>query len=346
MTGTATRVRRALVRGGVAVTALLGAVSALYLLGTFLETHGPGPLGALGETIAATLVYVGYNLGLLVGTDVLRFRFVWNSLATGVLIGVVAPLVGTYVVHREMALIGETLAHTAFAGVAVGLFFAASTGWSAPVLLPALVAGILGAFGVQWLSEHTDAYGDVPIAIMLTGSFALGTIVISVGGGFSGLNIESFLFGNVGFVTPDGAWLMGALSAVVVAVVAARHKQLLFITFDEQAARVAQLDVDRNNTLLVVLTALVVVGAMQVLGIILVAALLVVPVAAAAQVAADFRESLSLGVLFGEVSVVVGMVAAFALNSPAGGTIVMIAIGIYALAVAASQGDLPALSTH
>jgi zinc transport system permease protein len=245
-----------------------------------------------------------------------------------------------------MALIGETLAHTAFAGVAVGLFFAATTGWSTPVLLPALVAGVLGAFGVQWLTEHTDTYGDVPIAIVLTGSFALGTIVISVGGGFSGLNIESYLFGNVGFVTPDGAWLMGALSAVVVAVVAARHKQLLFITFDEQAARVARIDVDRTNTLLIVITAFVVVGAMQVLGIILVAALLVVPVAAASQVARTFRESLFLGVLFGEVSVIVGMVAAFALNSPAGGTIVMIAIGIYALAVVGSQGSVAAVSTR
>jgi zinc transport system permease protein len=345
MAGEGYDLRRLLVRSGVAVTGLLAAVSALYLLGTFLEAYGPGPLGALGEAVASTLVVLGYNAGMLAGTDVLRFRFVWNSLATGVLVGIVGPLVGTYVVHREMALIGETLAHTAFAGVAFGLFLGSATGWSAPVLLPALVAGILGAFAVQWLAEHTDAYGDVPIAIMLTGSFALGTIVISVGGGFSGLNVESFLFGNVGFVTRDGAWLMGALSAVVVAVVAARHKQLLFITFDEQAARVAQLDVDRNNTLLVVLTAFVVVGAMQVLGIILVAALLVVPVAAAAQVARDFGESIALGVLFGEVSVLVGMVAAFALNSPAGGTIVVVAIGIYGLAVAASTVGFAARPT-
>jgi zinc transport system permease protein len=338
--------RRALVRGGVAVTALLTAISGLYLLATFLEAHGPGALGAAGAGVAGALVAAGHAAGLLVGTDVLRFRFVWNSLSTGVLIGVVAPLVGTYVVHREMALIGETLAHTAFAGVAFGLFFSAATGWSAPVLLTALFAGVLGAFVVQWLTEHTDTYGDVPIAIMLTGSFALGTIVISVGGGFSGLNIESFLFGNVGFVTADGAWLMGALSAVVIAVVAARHKQLLFITFDEQAARVAQLDVGRHNTLLIVLTAFVVVGAMQVLGIILVAALLVVPVAAAAQVARNFRESQSLGVLFGEVSVVAGLAAAFALNSPPGGTIVMVAIAIYAVAVVASRGEYAAVSTH
>jgi zinc transport system permease protein len=339
-------VRRTLIRGGVGVTALLAVVSGVYLLATFAEAYGPGTVGVVGAALATTLVETGHLLGLLVGTDLLRFRFVWNSLATGVLIGIVAPLVGTYLVHREMALIGETLAHTAFAGVAFGLFFAASTGWSTPILLPALIAGVLGAFAVQWLTEHTDTYGDVPIAIMLTGSFALGTIVISIGGGFSGLNIESFLFGNVGFVTPGGAWLMGALSAVVIAVIAVRHKQLLFITFDEQAARVAQLDVGAHNTLLIVLTSFVVVGAMQVLGIILVAALLVVPVAAAAQIAADFQESMYLGVLFGELSVLVGLSVAFPLNAPPGGTIVMVGIGIYALSVAASSGEFASVSTH
>lgn len=346
MTSATSRPWRTLVGSALAATALLATISGLYLVATFLEARGPGTLGTGGRLLAHSLVTAGHTAGLLVGTDLLQFRFVWNSLATGVLIGIVAPLVGTYLVHREMALIGETLAHTAFAGVAFGLFFASATGWSAPVLLPALVAGVLGAFIVQWLTEHTDAYGDVPIAIMLTGSFAVGTIVISVGGGFSGLNVESFLFGNVGFVSADGAWVMGILSAVVVGVVATFHKQLLFITFDEQAARVAQFDVGLYNTLLVVLTAFVVVGAMQVLGIILVAALLVVPVAAAAQVARNFRESMALGVVFGECAVLAGLAVAFPLNSPPGGTIVVIAIGIYGLSIAASRGEFRAVSTH
>ena len=287
-----------------------------------------------------------FRLAEETGLELLQYQYMHRAVLVGLCIGVMAPLIGTFLVHRQLALIGDALAHTAFAGVAFGLFFAASTGWSTPILLPALIAGVLGAFAVQWLTEHTDTYGDVPIAIMLTGSFALGTIVISIGGGFSGLNIESFLFGNVGFVTPGGAWLMGALAAVVIAVIAVRHKQLLFITFDEQAARVAQLDVGAHNTLLIVLTSFVVVGAMQVLGIILVAALLVVPVAAAAQIAADFHESMYLGVLFGELSVLVGLSVAFPLNAPPGGTIVMVGIGIYALSVAASSGGFASVSTH
>jgi zinc transport system permease protein len=258
----------------------------------------------------------------------------------------VAPLVGVFLVHREMALIGETLAHTAFAGVAVGLLVTSTTGWSGSLLLVALVVGIVGALGVQWLTEHTDAYGDVPIAIMLSGSFAVGTLIISYGRGLTGINVEGYLFGNLAVVTVEGARLMGVLSIVVVAAILLTYKPLLFITFDEQAARVAQLNVTGYNALLVVLTAVVVVGAMQVLGVILVAAMLVVPVAAASQVARSFREATRLSVLFGQLSVLGGFALAIRLGLPTGGSIVVVAISIYLGAIALAGSSIRAISTH
>ncbi|WP_058365716.1 metal ABC transporter permease [Haloparvum sedimenti] len=338
MAGKPTRTR--LVEGAtVAVAAFVG------LLVLFMASDALGSAGLPGGGLAEFLVLLGRVLEALTGLEMFRFRFVWYSLATGALIGVVGPLVGMFVVHREMALIGETLAHTAFAGVAAGLLVASATDWSAPLLLSALVAAVLGAFGVEWLAERTETYGDVPIAVMLTGSFALGTVIISYGGGFSGLNIDSFLFGNISFVPVGGAWVMVALSAFVVGVVATQYKQLLFITFDEQAARVAQFDVSLYNKLLVVLTAMVVVGSMQVLGVILVAAMLVVPTAAASQVAESFREALLLAVLVGEVSVVSGLLVGYVTGLPAGGTVVLIGIGFYLLSVAASSRSV-SLSLH
>lgn len=328
------------VRGGVSLVAALVA-----LLLAFMVSDGLAGLGLPGSALSDLLVLAGRALGAVTGFEMLGFRFVWYSLATGALIGVVGPVVGMYVVHREMALIGETLAHTAFAGVAAGLLVASATDWAAPLLLSALVAAILGAFGVEYLAERTATYGDVPIAIMLTGSFALGTIIISIGGGFSGLNVDSFLFGNISFVPVGGAWLMVVLSAFVLGVVATQYKQLLFITFDEKAARVAQFDVSRYNKLLIVLTAMVVVGAMQVLGVILVAAMLVVPTAAASQVATSFREAMYLSILVGEGSVLVGLVVGYAYGLPAGGTIVLLAIACYVVAVVASDRQV-SLSMH
>ncbi|MFT4883190.1 MAG: zinc transport system permease protein [Natronomonas sp.] len=331
--------RRTVEHAGIAVTGLLAAVMlgfiVLYWLREFPVASGLyEQYRAFGRLMDATL-----------GTNVFRHPFMWQSMSTGVFVGIVAPLVGTYLVHREMALIGETLAHTAFAGVAIGFLVGGVTGWDAPILVSALVVAVLGALAVQWLAEHTDTYGDVPIAIMLTGSFAVGTLLISYGRGFTGINIESYLFGSLAVVTVEGARLMAVLSVLVVAVVAATYKQMLFITFDEQAARVARLNVTWYNTLLIVMTAVVVVGAMQVLGIILVAAMLVIPVATATQLARSFRETLYLAIIFGQLAIIGGFAISIQQGLPSGGSIVVVAIAIYLLAIVAT-GRSNALATH
>ncbi|MFC3958222.1 metal ABC transporter permease [Halovivax cerinus] len=314
-------------RIGLAVTVAF----ALVLTG-FVVSHWLRAYPLLGD-VAAQYVYAGQHVDRLLGTNVFRHPVMWQSVATAVLIGIVAPLVGVFLVHREMALIGETLAHTAFAGVAVGLLLGATTDWQASLLLSALVVGIGGALAVQWLAEQTDAYGDVPIAIMLTGSFAVGTLVISYGRGLTAVNVEEYLFGNLAFVTGDGARLMVVLTIFVVIGIASAYKQLQFITFDEQAARVARLNVRGYNALLVVMTAVVVVGAMQVLGVILVAGMLVIPVAAATQLAESFRETVSLSILFGQAAVIGGYALAISQSLPPGGSIIVVGIACYLIAV-------------
>ena len=312
--------RRTVELVGIALTGVLAAVMISFIVLYWLREAPYFNIAYEQFRIAGRL------LDFYLGTNVFQHPFMWQSMSTGVLIGIVAPLVGTYLVHREMALIGETLAHTAFAGVAFGFLFSAVTGWDGSLLLIALIVGILGALGVQWLAERTNTYGDVPIAIMLTGSFAVGTLIISYGRGQTGINIEGYLFGNLSVVTVEGARLMAVLSVVVVALVALTYKQLLFITFDEQAARVARLNVSAYNTLLIVMTAVVVVGAMQVLGVILVAAMLVVPVAAASQIAQSFRETLYLSIIFGQLSIIGGFAVSIHQGLPSGGSIVIVGI--------------------
>ncbi|AHF99314.1 zinc ABC transporter permease [Halostagnicola larsenii XH-48] len=320
-----------------------GMLAVLMLAFVGLEwLRGYGIAGGLYDQF----IFFGMWMDVYLGTNVFSHGFMWRSIATAVFIGIVAPLVGTYLVHREMALIGETLAHTAFAGVAFGLLFSATTGWDGSLLTVALVVGVLGALGVQWLTARTNTYGDVPIAIMLTGSFAVGTLLISYGRGLSGVNIEEYLFGSASYVTTGGSQLMAVLSLLIVSVVALTYKQLLFITFDEQAARVARLNVTWYNTLLIVMTAVVVVGAMQILGVILVAAMLVIPVAAASQVAHSFKETLILSVLFGQLSVLGGYAIAINQGLPPGGSIVVAAIVIYLVAIFGSSRSVSALSTH
>ena len=254
--------------------------------------------------------------------------FLQRGLAAGVFIGVTGPLIGAYVVNRQMALIGEALAHTAFAGVAIGLLLGTFVEWADYPLVTAVIVAVLAALGLQHLATHTDAYGDVPLAILLTGSFAFGLAIISTGVGF-GRTVNSYLFGSILTVTYGDVQLMAALSVVVIVTVALTHKQLLFITFDREAARLARINVRLYDTLLIVLTALVVVAAMQILGAILVAAMLVVPVAAAMQLVDSFGRMMLISVAVGEVAVVGGIVLSGVLGAASGPMIVLTAIAIY-----------------
>ena len=334
--------RHTLEYAGLGLTALLAVVMVSFVVLEWLRGFGFG----FAETGYQQFVIAGRWMDYYLGTNVFSHGFIWRSLATIVLVGITAPLVGTYIVHREMALIGETLAHTAFAGVAIGLLFSSATGWSGSLLIAALIVAVIGALGVQWLAERTNTYGDVPIAIMLTGSFAVGTLIISYGGGLGGISIDEFLFGSAAVVRAEGARLMAILTVVVLGVVALTYKQLVFITFDEQAARVARLNVTWYNAILIVMTAVVVVGAMQILGVILVAAMLVVPVAAATQIAGSFRETLVLSILFGQVAVLGGYAVSLHQGLPPGGSIVVVAIAVYLLAIFASSRSTAALSMH
>ncbi|MFC6905130.1 metal ABC transporter permease [Halalkalicoccus tibetensis] len=262
--------------------------------------------------------------------------FLQRGFTAGILIGITAPLVGVYLVNRQMALIGEALAHTAFGGVAVGLFLGSVVEWANYPLLVALIVAAAAALGIQYLSTHTDTHGDVPIAIMLTGGFAFGIAVISYGVTF-GRTVESYLFGDILFVPFENVQLMTGLTLVVIGTVALTHKQLLFITFDREAARLARINVWLYDTLLIVLTALVVVAAMQILGAILVAGMLVIPVAAAMQVTDSFNHGLLLSVAFGEAAVIGGILLSYYWSIATGAMIVLVAIALYLGAVALNR---------
>jgi zinc transport system permease protein len=274
------------------------------------------------------------GLGELFGIELLCYSFMQRAIVAGVCVGVVAPLVGSFLVYRRMSLIGDALAHAAFAGVAIGLFLASTVSIAVSPYLTALVVAVLAALAIQLLVERTDADGDVSMAIVLSGGFALGTVLVSVSSGGISVSINQYLFGSLTTVTRQSASILVLLSVAVVAVVAVAYRPFLYATFDETAARVAGIDVGRYNRLLVVLTAVVVVAAMQIMGVILVAAMLVVPVAAAAHVADSFARAVALSVVAAEVAVLSGIGLSYSYGLAAGGTIVLVAIGVYGLAAA------------
>jgi len=267
------------------------------------------------------------------GLQMFEYRFMHRAILVGLCIGIMAPLIGTFLVHRQLALIGDALAHTAFAGVAIGLFLNSVIDLGVSPYLTAVVVAMIAALLIELISEATDAYNDVSMAIVLSTGFALGTTLISINAGGLTVSVDQYLFGNLSTVTSQAAAILLVLFAIIISVVALTRNQLLYVTFDETAAEVSGISVAWYNRIMVMLTALVVVGAMQIMGVILVAAMLVVPVAGASQVARSFNEALLVSVVLAELSVILGIAVAYYAGATAGGVIVLVAVGIYTVSV-------------
>ncbi|WP_277554201.1 metal ABC transporter permease [Halobaculum limi] len=294
-----------------------------------------------GVPLAATLVTVlefvldtvwGGLLDALAGVtgiDVLASPFMQRAYLAAVCVAVVGPLVGSFLVHRDLAMIGDTLAHAAFAGVAAGLFANAVFATSVPPLATALVVAAAAALVVQSLVDYAGTSRDTSLAIVLTGSFAVGSVLITAADGGIAVGINAYLFGSLATVSRANAGILLAMTVFVGLAVGAAYRPLVYVTFDEVGARAAGIDVRLYSRLLAVLTAVVVVGAMQIMGVILVAAMLVVPVATAAPVT-GFKRSMAASVVAGLVATLGGVTLSYWYDVAAGGTVVLVAIACYA----------------
>jgi zinc transport system permease protein len=290
------------------------------------------PVVAVVERLVEA-VLDGWGAGLdllsaLSGVEMLASPFMQRAYLAAVCIAFIGPVVGSFLVHREMAMIGDTLAHSAFAGVAAGLFVNAAFAVTVPPLLTALVVAAVAALLVQTLVDYAGTYRDTSLAIVLTGSFAVGSVLVTATDGGIAVGIDAYLFGSLATVSRANAAILLASSGLVGSVVAAAYRPLLYVTFDAVGARAAGLDVERYNRILAVLTAVVVVAAMQIMGVILVAAMLVIPVATATAVT-GFRRALVAAVAAGQFATLTGVTLSYLYDVAAGGTVALVAIAGY-----------------
>ncbi len=263
--------------------------------------------------------------------EMLQHAFMQRALLAGVIVAVVCPLIGVFLVLRRLSLIADTLAHVALAGIAVGLFAGLHP------IVSALVVAVAGGVGIETLRARGRLFGDAALAVFLSGGLAVAIVLIGLARGFT-VDLFGYLFGSITTVTELDLWVVASLGVVVGAVVLALRKELFAITFDEETARTSGLPVRSLNLLFAVLTALVVVLAMRIVGILLVGALLVLPTLAAMQVASSFRSTLAGAVVFALAAVLLGLVAAFYLDVAAGGAIVLVALALFGAAALVGRG--------
>lgn len=263
-----------------------------------------------------------------------HYHFLQNTFLAGVLIGLIAPLIGSFIVVRRLSLIADALSHVTLSGIAVSLFLSSKL----PVLagLNPLYIGtgfsVLGSVLIERLRGVYRHYEELAIPIIMSGGIGIGLIFISVAGGYN-VDLMNYLFGSVSAVSRADLWLILGIAVIVAAVILLLYKELFLLSFDEEYAKVSGIPAKTIHLLFMVLIALVISAAMRIVGIMLVSALITLPVAASIRISRGFKQTILFSVLFGEISVLGGLVTAFYLNLPPGGTIVMISIAILLLAV-------------
>jgi zinc transport system permease protein len=246
-----------------------------------------------------------------------------RALVAATVVGLAAPVVGSFLVQRRLSLVGDGIGHLALAGVALGVLVGVSGVWGA------LIVAVLGAVLLEALRVRGRLTGDLSLALVFYLGIAGGAVGLSLAGRFNA-SVLSVLFGSLFALSWGDVLLIGLLGLVVAGAVALLYRPLLAVALDEETARAAGMPVDALNLLLVGLTALLVVGGMRVVGLLLVAALMVVPVAAGSKVAHSFRATLGWAVLVGALSAWVGLgAAAWQGQLVPGGTIVLIAIAVF-----------------
>jgi manganese/iron transport system permease protein len=254
-----------------------------------------------------------------------QYGFMVRALIVSVAVGIVAPVMGSYVVSRGLALMGDALSHAVLPGIVVAVLLGLS-----PVVGTIPVA-IMMALLIAFLSRRTGFSEDTTIGILFVGLFALGLALLSVSRGLP-VRLEDILLGQVLGVNWTDVSVTLALATVALLVLYCFHKELVFATFDPVGAKVAGLRTGLLDNVLLTVLALVIVVALQAVGIILVLAMLIVPAATARLLVRRFAPSMVVGALLGMVTAVVGLYVSFYANLPSGPAMTLVAVGLFLVA--------------
>lgn len=261
--------------------------------------------------------------------ELFSLPFMQRALIAALLTGLAAPAIGTFLVQRRLALMGDGIGHVAVTGVALGLLTGSSPVWTA------VVVAVLGAVLIEVIRERGQTNGDVALALLFYGGLA-GGIFISGLGGESAASLNTYLFGSLTTISVADVLVTMALAIAVIALCVGLAPQLFAVAQDQEFARVAGLRVRGYNMLVAVLAAVSVTVAMRTVGLLLVSALMVVPVATSQQLTRSFRTTIAaamaLGVLASVGGLVVATFASYKATVAPGPTIVLLALACYAVA--------------
>jgi manganese/iron transport system permease protein len=256
----------------------------------------------------------------------LRYDFFVRALIASAMVGAVCAVVGSYVVLKGLAFLGDAISHATFPGIVVAYL------WHVPFYLGAAIAAVGTSLAIGWVARRGSLRTDTAIGVLFAGMFALGVFLFSALQGYVA-DLFAFLFGNVLAIGTDDLAALLLLGALVLGTVGVLWKELLYATFDPLGAASSGLRVGWLDSLFLALVAMTIVVSLQAVGIILVVAMLVTPAATAQLLAARFGRLMAIAIAVGVIAALAGLFLSYWLDAASGATIVLVETVIFLAAL-------------
>lgn len=253
----------------------------------------------------------------------LTYSFMQNALFVSVFISILCPCIGIFLVLRRYSMIGDTLSHASLAGVALGLLAHQN-----PVLGAFVFTSICGAL-IEFLRTYFKKYTDLILAIVL--ALSVGTAITIISSGKLHANADSFLFGSILTVTPFDMVMVVVLSVISVLALIFLYHQMLYIAYDEEAAKVAGVRVKLINYVFSILVASAISVSIRIVGVLVLSSMIALPVATALQLGKGFKTTLIFSILFSVVDIMTGLFVSFYLDVAPGGFTALVSVFVLVL---------------
>ncbi len=258
--------------------------------------------------------------------EIFQYDFMQRAFIAGIIVSIIAPLIGTFLVVRRYSLMADTLAHVSLVGVALGVILGINP------IITAIITSIIASLGIEKIRTAKNIFGESVLALFLTGSLAIASVLISSARGFN-TNIFSYLFGSVTTISISDLSYIAVLGLVIIITISALYKEFFLVTFDEELAQVNGIRSRLYNNIMIIMAAITVSLSMRIIGVLLVGALMVIPVITAMQLAKNFLQTILYAIAISFISVITGLFISFYLDLASGGTIVVITLLFFFLSL-------------
>ncbi len=260
--------------------------------------------------------------------NLIKYEYLQNAYAIGLLIGFLAPLLGAYIILKKLALVVEAISHIAMAGITLSFALDKYGILSISPFYFAFTFSSLGLILIERIGNSFKTYKEIAIPIMISFSTALVILFSSLADGFN-KDIMSYLFGSILTTTSADVIVMIIATFITVLLLYKFHSQLVVFAIDAEYAKFSGINVRIYKVIFNILLAIFTVLAIKVVGMLLVGALIIIPISSASKICNSLKITIILAIIFSEFSVIIGLVSSYYLNIPSGATIVFANIIIF-----------------